>query len=248
MYLRAFVLDVILKRSSYPSNYSDLIRTWYHYNGPSSPSLSPLGSLIHGRGEPKHAGLCRNFTFPATHLGWSTARKWILNDGGLSQTRGELDMQENTDRAGVCRSSEVTAPVIKDAAMYAIFPGSVSCLPSVGVWTHSWFKSWVRRVRVCVGCSCILVWILSSSGLLNGILSALLLIHFLALKNWWQRHNWAQWRGSKSAITLGVAGWLNYRLRFISSSCSCQAGGKDASLWLQLNFWRLCLSKCNAPW
>lgn len=105
-------------------------------------------------------------------------RKWILNDRGLSETWDELDMQENTDRAGVCRSSEVTAPVIKDAAMYAIFPGSVSCLPSVGVWTHSWFKT--RGPRVCVGCSCMLVWILSSSGLLNGIWSALLLIHYFS--------------------------------------------------------------------
>lgn len=62
--------------------HSDLIRTWYHYNCHSSPTTSPLGSLIHGRGEPKCAGLSRNFTYPATHFGWSTAGKWILNDGG----------------------------------------------------------------------------------------------------------------------------------------------------------------------
>lgn len=113
-------------------------------------------------------------------------------------------MQENTDRAGVCRSSEVTAPVIKDAAMYAIFPGSVSCLPSVGVWTHSWFKT--RGPPVCVGYSCMLVWILSSSGLLNGIWSALLLIHFFHAENLMaaarlgaaerveiRRHSWRRW-------------------------------------------------------
>lgn len=46
-------------------------------------------------------------------------------------------MQENTDRAGVCRSSEVTAQVIKDAAFYAIFPRLISFLQSVGVWAHS---------------------------------------------------------------------------------------------------------------
>lgn len=187
MYLRAFIFDVIFKKIIPTIKHSDLIRTWYHYNCHSFPQLSK--SLIHGWGEPKYAGLSRNFTFPATRLSWSTTRKWILNDWRLSEPWDELDMQENTDRAGVCRSSEVTAQVIKDAAMYAIFPGLVSCLQSVGVWAHSWFRA--QGPWVCVGHSWMLVWILSSSGLFNGIWSTLLLIHFLALKNWWQRRDWA---------------------------------------------------------
>lgn len=123
-YLRAFIFDVIFKKIIPTIKHSDLIRTWYHYNCHSFPQLSK--SLIHGWGEAKCAGLSRNFTFPATRLSWSTTRKWILNDWRLSEPRDELDMQENTDRAGVCRSSEVTAQVIKDAAMYAIFPRLVT--------------------------------------------------------------------------------------------------------------------------
>lgn len=36
------------------------------------------------------------------------------------------------------------------------------------------------------GCSCRLVWILSASGLFNGFCNTILLIHFWALKHWWQ--------------------------------------------------------------
>lgn len=121
--------------------YCYLIRAWYHYQRHSSTEL--LGkSLIHVCGESKCAGLGRNFTFPTTtSLNWSTSRKWILNDWRHSEPWDEPHMQENTDRAGVCRLSEVTAQVIKDAALYAISPGLVSFLQSVRVWSHSWFRA-----------------------------------------------------------------------------------------------------------
>lgn len=47
-------------------------------------------------------------------------------------------MQENTDLARVCESSEVTAQVIKDAALYSVcFSVLESLLQSVGGWPHS---------------------------------------------------------------------------------------------------------------
>lgn len=70
-------------------------------------------------------------------------------------TRVEPRMQEHTDRAGACRSSEVTAQVVKDAALYAVFPGLVSFLQSVRVWSHSWFRARVGGCE-CVRGSCIL--------------------------------------------------------------------------------------------
>lgn len=142
----------------------------------------------------------------------------------------------NTDQAGVCRSSEVTAQVIKDAALYAIFPGLVSFLQSVGVWSHSWFRA--RIVWVCVGCSCILVWILSSSGLFNqqdleypSINTFLSPEKLMAAKR-----SGVVERVESTAITVSFCGWLNYNLWFINSSWCCQRrGGKEVSLWQHWN-------------
>ncbi len=109
--------------------------------------------LIHAWDELKYAVSGRKTTCPTTSsLNSCTTRKWILNDWRHSEPWDEPHMQENTDRAGVCRSSEVTAQVIKDAALYAIFPGLVSFLQSVGVWSHSWFRA--PGMRVCV-CECV---------------------------------------------------------------------------------------------
>lgn len=55
--------------------------------------------------------------------------------------------KENTDRAGVCRLSEATAQVIKDAALYAIPPGLASfMIQSLGAG-----RGWRECMCVCVG-------------------------------------------------------------------------------------------------
>lgn len=167
--------------------------------------------------------------------------EWILDDWRHSEPWDEPHMQENTDWAGVCRSSEVTTQVIKDAALYAIFPGLVSFLQSVGVWSHSWFRAWwwwLWGVWVCVGCSCILVWILSSSGLLNqreqeypSINTFLSPEKLMAV----ERSGVAE-RVQSTAITVSFCGWLNYNLWFINSSWRCQRRrGTEVSLWQHWN-------------
>lgn len=114
-------------------------------------------------------------------------------------------MQENTDRAGVCRSSEVTAPVIKDAAMCAIFPGSVSCLPSVESGLIHDLEvggaASVRRVLMHVSVNFIFIWPTEwdlECSSINTLFSAEKLMAAARLG--------AAERGSKSAVTLGVTG------------------------------------------
>lgn len=206
-------------------------------------------------GESKYSALGRNLMFlTATSLNSSTTRKWILNDWRHS----EPHMQKNTDWAGVCRSSKVTAQVIKDAALYAIFPVLVSFLQSVGVWSHSWFRAreggWVC-VRACVGCSCILVWILSSYGLFNqrDLEYPSINTFFSPEKLMAAEKSGVVERVESTAITVSFCGWLNYNLWFINSSWHCQwRRGKrchfdNSEIWksaLSPQIWSLPQSSC----
>lgn len=195
-----------------------------------------------------YAVLGRNFTFlTTTILNPSTSRKWILNDWRHSEPWDEPHMQKNTDRAGVCRSSKVTAQVIKDAVLYAIFPGLVSFLQSVGVWSHSWFRAREGGcVRVCVGCSCILVWILSLYALVNQRdLEYPSINKFLSPEKLMAAEkSGVVERVESTAITVSFCGWLNYNLWFINSSWHCQwRRGKEVSLWQQWNLEELFVCK-----
>lgn len=172
--------------------------------------------------------------FPTTTLNWSTTSKWILNGWRHSELWYELHMQESTDWAGVCRSSEVTAQVIKDAALYAIFPGLVSFLQSVGVWSQSWFRA--QGPWMCVGCSCMLVWILSSSGPLKRDLEYPSINKFVSPEKLMATERLGEGDRVESTVTVSVCGWLNYNLWFINSSWCCQRRwGTEVSLWQHWN-------------
>lgn len=91
-------------------------------------------------------------------------------------------------------------------------------------------------VRVCVwgGCSCILVWILSSSGLFNQRdLEYPSINTFSRPEKLMAVERSGVVEGVEStAITVCVCGWLNYNLWFINSSWCCQRRrGKEVSLW-----------------
>ena len=146
------------------------MKTWCHYHCHSSTEL--LGNSSNDPcSEWKYAELRLSLTSTTTSVLSTPARQKKMNFRWLkpSEPWDEAHMQGNTDRAGVCRSSEVAAQVIKDAAFYAIFPGRVSFLAQCGSLVSFMIQSSEGSgcVWVCVGCSCILVWILSSSGLSN---------------------------------------------------------------------------------
>lgn len=93
-------------------------------------------------------------------------------------------------------------------------------------------------VWVCVGCSCILVWILSSSGCFNQRdLEYPSINTFLSPEKLMaaERSGVVE-RVESTAITVSFCGWLNYNLWLINSSWCCQRRrGKEVSLWQHWN-------------
>lgn len=86
---------------------------------------------------------------------WASPQNKFWMTGSTRSCEMSHTCKENTDRAGVCRLSEATAQVIKDAALYAIPPGLVSFLQSVGVWPHSWFRAWGPGGAGGSACACV---------------------------------------------------------------------------------------------